>query len=172
MPENQARGDVFLGVMDQVIKKWGNDGLREIDADPNRYDAEQWYPFIELCKILRNIKTKLGNNNPLTIYQLGFLLFKDGPDWQGIFDDRDPAEIFLSTEKQDTQFRAGSQNIKRIGEKHVRVDMFNWGCDDVWYDFFRGQLQGVLELSGRTGVVHLIPGTTGEGIHTLDIKWG
>ena len=99
MPENQAKGDVFLKVLDQVVKKWGNRGLKEIDADPKNYKMEQWYPFSELTVILNNIKSKLGNNNPLSVYQLGFRIIKDDPRWQGIFDDQDPAEIFLSSER-------------------------------------------------------------------------
>lgn len=172
MPEYQAKGDVFLKVMEQVVKKWGNHGLQEIGADPNQYRMEQWYPFTDLCDTLLDIKVKLGNNNPLTVYQLGFRMIKEDPRWQGIFDDHDPAEIFLSTKRQEGQYHAGSQNLKKISAKHIQVDLLNWGCDDVWYDFFRGRLQGVLELTGRTGVVHLIPPGDDDNVRTLDIKWG
>ena len=172
MPENQAKGDVFLKVLDQVVKKWGNRGLKEIGAAPSQYKMEQWYSFTELCNVLRAIKEKLGNGNPLTIYQLGFNIIKDDPRWQGIFDDKDPADIFLSTKRQDAQYKAGTQEVKIISEKHVQVDLQNWDCDDVWYDFFRGRLQGVLELTGRTGVVHLIPPGDDDTLRTLDIKWG
>jgi hypothetical protein len=172
MSESQAKGDVFLKVFDQVVKKWGNRGLQTIEKDPGQYKMEHWYSFEELCITLRDIKIKLGNNSPLTIYQLGFRIIKDDPRWQNIFDDRDPAEIFMSTKRQDGQYKAGTQDVKQISEKHVQVDLLNWDCDDVWYDFFRGRLQGVLELTGRTGVVHLIPECKEDGIRTLDIKWG
>ena len=172
MPENQAKGDVFLKVLDQVVKKWGNRGLKEIDADPGQYKMEQWYSFAALCKILRDTQTKLGNNNPLTVYQLGFRIIKDDPRWQDVFYDKNPAEIFLSTKRQEAQYKAGTQSLERIGEKHVRVELQNWDCDEVWYDFFRGRLQGVLELTGRTGVVHLQPEKGEDGSRILDIKWG
>jgi len=172
MSENQAKGDVFLKVLDQVVKKWGNRGLQEIDVDPGQYKMEQWYPFNDLCSILSNIKVKLGNNNPLSVYNLGFRMVKEDPRWQDVFYDQDPAEIFLSTKRQEAQYKAGTQTIERIGEKHVRVNLDNWVCDEVWYDFFRGRLQAVLELTGRTGVVHLIPPEENDASRTLDIKWG
>lgn len=172
MPENQAKGDVFLKVLDQVVKKWGNRGLKEIGAAQGQYKMEQWYSFSELCTTLSSIKEQLGNGNPLTVYQLGFDIIKGDPRWQGIFDDQDPAKIFLSTKRQDGQYKAGTQEVRRVGEKHIQVDLLNWECDDVWYDFFRGRLQGVLELTGRTGVVHLSPECKEEGVRTLDIKWG
>ena len=179
MPENQAKGDVFLKILDQVVKKWGNRGLKEIGADPSQYKVEQWYPFSELCSTLSNIQAKLGNNNPLSVYQLGFRIIKDDPRWQDVFHDQNPAEIFLSTKRQEAQYKAGTQELERVGEKHIRVELQNWDCDDVWYDFFRGRLQGVLELTGRTGVVHLIPQTDNDdddddddASRYLDIKWG
>ena len=172
MPENQAKGDVILKVLDEVVKKWGNRGLKEIGAEPGKYKMEQWYPFSDLTKILNDVKTRLGNNNPLSVYNLGFRMIKDDPRWQGIFDDQDPAEIFLSTKRQDGQYQAGTQTLEKIGGKHVRVTMMGWNCDDVWYDFFRGRLQGVLELTGRTGVVHLQKDVGEDGSRILDIKWG
>ena len=172
MSENQAKGDVFLKVLDQVVKKWGNRGLEEIYANPSQYKMEQWYPFADLCSILENVKTKLGNNNPLSVYQLGFRIIKDDSRWQDVFFDQNPAEIFLSTKRQEAQYKAGTQSLERIGEKHIRVELQNWDCDEVWYDFFRGRLQGVLELTGRTGVVHLNPDKNDGSIRILDIKWG
>ena len=172
MPENQAKGDMFLKVLNQVVNKWGNRGLKEIGADPSKYKMEQWYPFADLCDILSNVKLKLGDNNPLSVYQLGFRIIKDDPRWHNVFDDQDPATIFLSTKRQEGQYRAGTQSLERIGEKHVRVELQNWDCDEVWYDFFRGRLQGVLELTGRTGVVHLQPADEDKAIRILDIKWG
>ena len=85
MSEDQAKGDVFLKVLNQVSNKWGNRGLKEIGADPGQYKMELWYPFTDLCIILRDIKIKLGNNNPLTIYQMGLKIIKDHPRWQCIF---------------------------------------------------------------------------------------
>ena len=172
MPENQAKGDIFLKVLNQVVNKWGNRGLKEIGADPSKYKMEQWYPFTDLCSILSDVKLKLGNNNPLSVYQLGFRIIKDDPRWHNIFDDQDPATIFLSTKRQEGQYKAGTQSLERVSEKHVRVELQNWDCDDVWYDFFRGRLQGVLELTGRTGVVHLQPDKEDDGTRILDIKWG
>ncbi len=172
MAENQAKGDVILKVMDQIVQKWGKKGLEKIGADPGNYKVEAWYPFQELCDILRRTKETLGNNNPLSVYQLGFNIIKSDPRWQDVFYDQDPGEVFLSTKRQDGQYQAGTQALEKISEKHVRVTMVGWECDDVWYDFFRGRLQGVLELTGRTGVVHLQREPNEDGSRVLDIKWG
>ncbi|MFO7619565.1 MAG: hypothetical protein R6W91_07955 [Thermoplasmata archaeon] len=172
MDEPQVKGDIILRVLDQVIIRWGRNGLDMIGFEPASYLEEHWYPFDDICDILSAIKSRLGNNNPLTVYQLGFRTIKSDPRWQDIFDDADPADVFLTTKRQEDLYRFGAQKAQVMGPKHVRIEMVGEPIDQLWLEFYRGRLQGVLELTGRTGVVHLLPASGDPPARTYDIKWG
>jgi hypothetical protein len=172
MAESQAKGDIILKVLDQVMKKWGKDGLDIIETYPNKYKEEQWYSFSELLELLSKVKTQLGNNNPMAIYQIGLNTIKKDPRWQGIFCNNKPAEVFLTTKRQDDQYRICEHVATTVGAKHVRVELDGFKGEPVWLEFYRGRLQGVLELTGRTGVVHLLPPGEKDGARIFDIKWG
>lgn len=172
MPDSKVKGDILLRILDQVIAKWGVNGLDIIGYDPSGYREEQWYPFPEICGLLAAIKSRLGNNNPLSVYQMGFRTVKEDSRWQGIFEDMDPGEVFLTTSRQDAQYVVGEHRTERLGPKHVRLDLLTEERDPVWFEFYRGRLQGVLELTGRTGVVHLMPWDGKSGSRIFDIKWG
>lgn len=172
MAESQAKGDIILKVLDQVVVKWGKDGLDIIETDLKRYNAEQWYSFSELCGLLSKVKSRLGNNNPLAIYQIGFNTIKKDPRWQSLFNNTNPAEVFLTTKRQDDQYMVCTHIATSVDAKHVRIELKNFMGEPVWLEFYRGRLQGVLELTGRTGVVHLLPPGEQDGIRIYDIKWG
>jgi hypothetical protein len=172
MAESQAKGDIILKVLDQVMIKWGKDGLDTIGTDPKKYNVEQWYSFSELCGLLSKVKSRLGNNNSLAIYQIGFNTIKKDPRWQGIFCNTNPAEVFLTTKRQDDQYTVCTHVATPVGAKHVRIELNNFTGEPVWLEFYRGRLQGVLELTGRTGVVHLLPPGEKADTRIFDIKWG
>lgn len=172
MTDSRVKGELFLRVLDTVVAKWGRNGLEVIGYDPASYRSEEWYTFSDLCGLLSAIRQRLGKNNPNTIYRMGFRTMKDDERWHDVFDDQNPAEIFLSTERQDKQYRVGSMNARTIGPKHVRIDYATDETDPSWFEFYRGLLQGVLELTGRTGVVHLLPRGPDPGVRSYDVKWG
>lgn len=169
MDRSQVRGILFIQVFEQAAGRWGSDAAESLQRSAP--DPEAWYPMADFCALLNDIKSKLGNNNPLSIYLMGFGTMKNDPAWQGTFAELEPADVFTSTERQDLFYRAGSHAATLIGPKHVRVEVSCPGCGQAWFEFYRGRLQGVLELTGRTGVVHLIPGGE-EGRRAYDIKWG
>jgi hypothetical protein len=172
MTDSQVKGDIILKVLDAVVSKWGQNGLEIIGYEHASYRQEQWYSFEEMCSLLSSVKSRLGNNNPLTIYQLGFRTVKEDPRWHDVFDDQDPAEVFLTTKRQEAQYKVGTQTAINLGPKHVRIDFKTEETDFSWFEFYRGRLQGVLELTGRTGVVHLQPMESGNGLRSYDVKWG
>jgi hypothetical protein len=168
---NKVKGDVFIGVLRLAASKWGADGLVRIGRDPKDYAAEQWYPYEDFCDILLGVKS-LARGNPMIIYQLGFNIVKIDPRWQEIFSSKNPAEVFVTTKRQDSQYIVGEYSALMKGAKHVEVRVRCPGCRPEWCEFYRGRLQGVLELTGRTGVVHLQPGKPADDARTYDIKWG
>jgi hypothetical protein len=170
MDRPQVKGMLFLKVLEQAERRWGAGARASIAS--NVPEPERWYPMGEFCDLLDSIMAGPGRSNPLSVYLIGLGTMKDDPQWQLAFAPMDPTDVFLSTERQDTLYRTGGQAATLVGPKHVRVDLEGGeSCGKVWFEFYRGRLQGVLELTGRTGVVHLLPAKGGGG-RQYDIKWG
>ena len=167
----QVKGDLFISVLSQVARRWGSVGVEEVRVRPDEYSEEEWYDFSEFCKLLGEIKSGPGNNNPMSIYELGVSTIKDDMHWQAIFQRLDPVDVFLSTARQERQYKIGAITPTKLGSKHIRLEYSIEADQGLWLEFYRGRLQGVLELTGRTGVVHLLPKETGKP-RTFDIKWG
>ncbi len=171
MDEYSVKGDVFIGVLRLVASKWGARGLGSIGAGPGDYAREQWFPYDIFCNLLSKIKQELAPGNPMIIYQIGFNMVKIDRRWQEIFGPMDPAEVFATTKRQESQYRVGTYSAAAIGPKHIQVTLVCKDCRPEWCEFYRGRLQGVLELTGRTGVVHLQLPRDRNGPRVFDIKW-
>lgn len=172
MDEPRVKGEVFQTVFRLVAGKWGQEVLDGIRADPDSYAPGEWYHYSAFCDILTAVKDAVGRSNPMIIYQLGFSTMKKDARWSELFQTMNPADVFRSTERQDTQYRVGHYSAEAKGNKHIQVKMTLPDCRPEWCEFYRGRLQGVLELTGRTGVVHLQRETGSGGERIFDIKWG
>jgi len=172
MDEYKVKGDIFLGVLKLVASKWGTHGLECIGANPESIALEQWYPYEDFCTLLSDIKSKLATGNPMIIYQIGFSMVKMDRRWQEVFHSQNPADVFTTNKRQESQYLVGSYSASVLGPKHVQVAMTGGNCRPEWCEFYRGRLQGVLELTGRTGVVHLRQPKAEGSERVFDIKWG
>ncbi len=172
MDDHRIKGDVFIGVLKLVASKWGRVGLESIGTGPEEYALEQWYPYSDFCDLLMKVRKQLAQGNPMIIYQIGFNMVKIDRRWQEIFGAMNPGDVFTTTKRQESQYRVGTYSAEPVGPKHIRVTLLCNECRHEWCEFYRGRLQGVLELTGRTGVVHLQPPKEKDGARIFDIKWG
>lgn len=166
------KGEVFAGVLKLVASKWGTAGLETVGAGLDDYAPEAWYPYGDFCDLLSRIRNDLAGGNPMIIYQLGFSMVKADRRWQELFGPLNPAEVFTTTKRQDSQYRVGAYTASVVGPKHIQVTLVCEDCRQVWCEFYRGRLQGVLELTGRTGVVHLRLPDGNAGTRVFDVRWG
>lgn len=155
MSESSAKGDLFQNVLALIVKRWGKQGLGKIGASPEQYKPEQWYPFSDFYDLLKDIDDKLGKGDGTVLYRLGYDMVKSDFRWRTIFTDRNPVYVFLSTKRQDTQYRGGKFTAESVGERQIRIEMSEWGCGQIWYEYYRGRLQAVLELTGHVGMVEM-----------------
>ncbi len=172
MPDNKAKGDLFQHVLAYVRKKWGRDALEDLDKTPEQYRPAEWYAFSEFCTVLTDINAKLGDGDDLAVFHMGCEMIKNDFRWRTIFKGRSPVYVFKSTKRQDTQYTGGVNTANIIADKHIRIAMSGWDCDYIWYEFIKGRLQGVLELTGNNGTVDMTE--VNESDHTgftYDITW-
>ena len=172
MAEYEVKGELFIKTLELAGFKPGGSCAMAGNRTQDDFTWEKWYPYEDFCGLLADIKSAIGKGNPMIIYQLGFSIMKRDRHWQDTFGHMDPAEVFTSTRRQETQYRVGSYSAAALGKKHILVTMDCKECRPEWCEFYRGRLQGVLELTGRTGVVHLQPADGPNAARVYDIKWG
>lgn len=168
MMEGKVKGDLFNNVLALVAKKWGKEGVRTVGRAPDRFKADEWYPLPKLCELLSDIDYRLGGGESSVPYEIGYEMVRNDFRWRTIFTGRDPSYVFLTNKRQETQFTGGYSRARAVDDNHIRIEMGDWTCGPSWYEFCRGRLQGILELTGQSGSVEM---TRGEGNCTYDIKW-
>ena len=172
MPENKAKGDLFHHLLAYVNKKWGKEGLDKLGKVQDDFNAADWYPFSELCGLLTDINAKMGNGDGQAVNRMGTDMIKNDFRWRTIFNGRNPAYVFITTKRQDTQYIGGQYSARVVADKNIRINMKGWECGEVWYEFVKGRLQGVLELTGHEGAVNMTRSGTGdEPEYVYDITW-
>ncbi len=171
MSENKAKGDLFHHVLAYVNKKWGKESLEKLGKAQKDYRPADWYSFPEFCNILTDINTKLGNSDGQAVNQMGCEMIKNDFRWRTIFKGRNPVYVFITTKRQDTQYTGGVYSARVIEDKSIRIYISDWDCDFIWYEFIRGRLQGVLELTGHDGVVDMKRADEVESGYIYDITW-
>lgn len=156
MEKSRVKGDVFLRVISYVIKKWGKMGLAKISVNPDSFKAEIWYSLKDFTILLQNIKDNLAETNE-SIPNLGRSTIVDDERWKWTFKDMDPEEVFSSTSRQNAQYQVGEMSVVESSPGFVRMKLELWVEDEaqcgLWAEFYRGRLQGVLDLTGSTGNV-------------------
>ena len=80
----------------------------------------------------------------------------------------------MTTKRQEGRHQIADFEPELIDSSHVSIKMTMWTQDkvyqDLWANFYKGRLEGVMELMGRKGIVELIK-EFGEGVYSYEITW-
>ncbi len=155
MSEAMVKGDLILKVLDHVSNKRGKGSLDKIGVDPAGYLIEKWYPISDFLSLISKIDDAFGDGSEGIASRIGHDIMKFDFRWQMLFKGKDPKDIFTSTKRQDGQYRGGRFEASAIGDKKVTIILREWPNDMIWYEFYKGRLQAVLELTGNTGDVDI-----------------
>ncbi len=157
MNEGQIKGKPFQHALEYVAKKWGQNGLDMVSFASDKYLPERWYPFSDFYHLLSDICTKLAGGDASIIYHMAREMALNDGQWRILFKGKDPNECFMSTKYQDDQYIVGNFDAETLEEGHISIDMTPWIEDDyhveLWCEFYHGQIQGILNLTGHIGKV-------------------
>lgn len=158
--------------MEYIKKKWGRKGLEAVDARPEDYPMEKWYPFEDYCDLLGRIGRELGQDNGKLVAHMGEEMMSHDVRWRTIFKGKKPEDIFTSTKRQDAQYAVGHMNVVDTENHNVILKEKLWepSCkySELWNNFYQGRLQGVLNLTGRKGNVQV---SREKELIKYHIKW-
>ncbi len=159
MAEMWIRGNFFQQALDYVKRKRGQQGLDIIRVIPEKYLPEQTYSFEEFCELLTKITKLMGHGDLSDFSKLAADMVRTDERWRLMFKGGDPKEIFSSTKRQSDRYQVGDFKTKKAENGKVVLFMELWAGkkehQDIWAEFYKGRLEGVLELTGRTGTVEV-----------------
>lgn len=173
MREAWVRGIFFLQVLGYVRKHRGQTTYELLGKDLESYRAEEKYDFNDFMELLSRIKMVVMKEEDY-ITRIARETMAEEAVWKNLFRRMDPANVFASTQRQDGRQKLADYEPLDVQKGRVVLRMRVWTDNrehqDLWAEFYRGRLEGILELMGRKGSVKLVR-EFGEAGHTYTITW-
>lgn len=176
MKKAQIRGELFQQVVDYIHKKWGSDGLDLLGLDLDKFKPDKWYDLEDFCELLDRLYRELGVDDPKQPFKIGKWMVTGNPRWATVFNGKDPGDVFTSNKNQELEYVVGE--FKGIHSKGNEISIHStiWTTNhrhlELWSEFYRGRMQGVLDLTGRKGIVEKVTDMMEkEAICTYIISW-
>ena len=175
MQKPEVKGLMFIETYNFIQKKWGSEGLKKFGLDPGTHRSEVWYPFEEFCELLERTVRHSGKGEMLP-YHIGIWTVVVDPRWNGVFAGKDPKEVLGGTKHQSKVYRVGDVKDTVVEDGRIRIFYDLWNRDpahtEVWSEFYRGRLKGILDLTGKKGEVQKsIDPLSAQRTITYDIRW-
>lgn len=173
MREMWVRGILFRQVLGYVRKNRGQTSFELLDRAIEDYRIEEKYPFEDFAEMLSKVKMITSGDDDF-IARISRETMMEEATWKGIFRRMAPASVFSSTQRQEGRQQLADYEPEEISNNKAIIRMKMWtdvrDHQDLWAEFYRGRLEGILELMGRKGSVKLTR-EFGDGGHTYSITW-
>jgi len=176
MEKATVKGELFVNAIAYIHKKWGADGLDTMGFLEDQFKPDTWYGLDEFCQLLDSLYKFLHVTDPTEPFKIGKWIVTSNMRWAAVFQGKDPGDVFTSNQKQKKAYNVGEfRGVHQIG-KEVSIHSTIWTDNkrhlDLWAEFYRGRLTGVLELTGRCGQVTTVAEMLEkEAMVTYKITW-
>ena len=174
MVEMWVRGIFFIQVLEYIQKNSSQTSYELLGMNPDDYRAEERYDFEIFCKLLAKIELMAREDNGSYISKIARDTMTKEARWKVQFRRLDPKSVFMTTKRQEGRHQIADFEPELLDDGHVSIKMTMWTRDkayqNLWANFYKGRLEGVMELMGRKGTVELVKEFS-EGVYTYDINW-
>jgi hypothetical protein len=173
MREMWVRGILFRQVLGYIKKNRSQTSYELLDRNLEEYKIEEKYDFTDFAELLSKIKMIASGENDY-IARISRETMLEEASWKGLFRRMAPASVFSSTQRQEGRQQLADYEPEEISNNQVIIHMKMWtdirDHQDMWAEFYRGRLEGILELMGRKGSVKMVR-EFGAGGFTYTIRW-
>ena len=173
MRESWVRGIFFRQVLEYIKKNRGQTSYELLGRIIDDYVPEEKYGFDDFCELLGKVKL-ISPNEEEYISRISRDTMTQEATWKNLFRRMDPTSVFTSTKRQDGRHLTADYEPLEIKAGHIQLKMRMWAekreHQDLWAEFYRGRLEGILELMGRTGTVKMVR-EFGDAGFTYTIEW-
>ena len=174
MRESWVRGIFFKQVLDYIKRTRGETSLEMLNIKPEKYRIEERYDFEEFCKLLAKIDLMSAHDDGNYISKVARETMTEEATWKIQFRRMDPKNLLMSMKRQEGRHQIADFEATSNGGNLVLIKMSMWSGSrphqDLWAHFYRGRLEGVLELMGRKGEVKMFKEFE-DGVYTYEISW-
>ncbi|MCK4757020.1 MAG: hypothetical protein KAS67_01065 [Thermoplasmata archaeon] len=157
MRDTWVKGNIFQLTLQQVNKRWGTVGIQKLGTSEQQYLPEKGYPAADFYALLSKIR-ELAEEEGF-ICRLAEYTIKGDQRWVVKFKGMDPKELFNGFKYQGERYQVGDFDIQDAQEGRVTLKMSLWTDDEkgagLWAEYYKGRIQGALDLTGRVGTVIL-----------------
>lgn len=173
MRESWVRGILFKQVLDYVKKNRGQTSYELLGRSAEKYRIEEKYPFDDFAELLSKVKLITSGEDDF-IARISRETMMEEATWKSLFRRMDPVSVFSSTQRQEGRQQLADYEPVETSANRVVMRMKMWTENRehqyMWAEFYRGRLEGILELIGRKGSVKMTR-EFGNGGFTFDISW-
>jgi uncharacterized protein (TIGR02265 family) len=173
MREMWVRGIFFQQVLNYIKQKRGHTSYELLGMDIEKYIIEEKYNFEDFMELLSKIKVITSSEEDY-IARIARETMTEEATWKNLFRRMDPASVFTSTQRQNGRHQLADYEPVNVANGHVSLRMSMWTDNrehqQLWAEFYKGRLEGILELMGRKGSVKIIR-EFGNGAFTYSIEW-
>jgi len=174
MGESWVRGIFFRQVLDYVRLKRGRTSYELLGMDVSDFRPDEKYDFAEFGNLLSKVKLISPGEEDYVARISRDLMLRE-VTWKNLFIRMDPKNVFASTKKQEGRHQLADYKALEVTDSMVKLQMRIWSENrehqDLWADFYRGRLEGILDLMGRKGQVKAVREFGDGGAFTYTITW-
>ena len=174
MREMWVRGVFFRQVLNFVKKDRSQTSYDLLERKIEDYRDEEKYDFRDFGELLSKIKMITSSQDDY-IARIARETMAEEATWKHLFRRMDPTNVFASDQRQRVRQHIADYESLVVENGHIELRMEMWTDNrdhqDLWAEFYRGRLEGILELMGRKGAIKLTKEFGDGGIFTYSITW-
>ncbi len=174
MRESWVRGIFFRQVLDYLMHHLSKTSFELLGMGVSDFKPEEKYDFALFGDLLYKVKLVATSDDDY-IAKVSRDLMNREVKWKSLFVRMDPKNVFTSTKRQEGRQQVADYEPGEAtdGRAVIRMKMWtdNRAHQDLWAEFYRGRLEGILDLMGRKGSVKLVREFGDGGIFTFTINW-
>jgi uncharacterized protein (TIGR02265 family) len=174
MRETWVRGIFFRQVLDYIKHHRGLTSYELLGMEISDFRPEEKYPFARFGELLSKVRL-ISPGEDDCVAKMSRDLMNREASWKSLFRRMDPKNVFTSTQRQEGRHQLADYEPAEASDGQVVIRMKMWSENrdhqDLWAEFYRGRLEGILDLMGRKGSVKLVREFGDGGAFTYTISW-
>lgn len=174
MRESWVRGIFFRQVLHYVKQHRSLTSFELLGMQVSDFKPDEKYDFALFGELLTKIKL-VSTDDDNYIAKISRDLMNQEIKWKSLFTRMDPKNVFSSTQRQEGRQQLADYEPLEVTDGRVSIRMTMWpegrAYQDLWAEFYKGRLEGILDLMGRKGSVKLVREFGNGGTFVYTISW-
>ncbi len=171
-----VKGVFFHYIFKFLKKKLGQASIDKVGYSPEDYLEERAYPLSEFITLLERTDRLLDEYSEHSLHGAGRFMISVDPKWPQMFMGKDPGEVLTCNTRQDWMMNTGEYGFEKVTKSKEVILTCDLNFDslrdvDLWMEYYRGCIHGVLDACGVDGDVETISLEGKPSSKKLSVTW-